>query len=376
MSKDDEKTPSDTSVRSLYMNLFLISIIFTGVFSIIGWIFYLPVLNNIANEIQFFIMTLGSGYAFLESGNKLSRSNFLLFISANLTFYSFLALFENASSPFDTLYHRGILTLIICLFSIRYVLFRICSKISLKRRKVEENSVLMTVNASLLSYFLFGLIYYFVLCFSSIDVIKISVFIIILVSAFYDLVKIKYLSPHIEYVGTDKSKNTNTNIFYEILNADLFAWTIVIIMFYLYYYEFFNISSCQTLYYFFSSIAQMFASIVGIVAAFSIFILQQYAGENEIKRSTLKNGITGFLVIYIFIIILSVIGILTSNDTIPVNISLLKSGADIALTRDLISPIIFEFSLLMFPIALLYLYAMIVTFLKFDDISESVYEIY
>lgn len=172
-----------------------------------------------------------------------------------------------------------------------------------------------------------------------------------------------------------KSLKIFETIYLSFLNADLFAWIIVIIMFYLYYYKFLNISSCQTLYSFFSSIAQMFASIVGIVAAFSIFILQQYSGENEIKRTTLKNGISGFLVIYIFIIILSVIGILVSND-ITVNMSLLKSGADIALTRDLIIPIIFEFSLLMFPIALLYLYAMIVTFLKFDDISESVYELY
>jgi hypothetical protein len=242
--------------------------------------------------------------------------------------------------------------------------------------KAEEGIVLITLHASLLSYFLFGLIYYFFLCFSSINFSKISVFIIILVSAFYELVKIKYLSPSIEYVGADESKNTKTNIFSEIINADLFAWTIVIIMFYLYHYNFFNIPSCQTLYSFYSSIAQMFASIVGIVAAFSIFILEKYEGENEVKRSKLKNGVTGFLVIYIFIIILSVTGILISNDTIPVNMSLLQNDTDIVFTRDLISPIIFEFTLLMFPIALLYLHAMIVAFLKFDDISESVYEIY
>ncbi|MFZ2498778.1 hypothetical protein [Methanosarcina sp.] len=376
MSKDSKEiSPLDKSVKPFYINLVLISTVFTVVFSLIGEIFHLSALNNIANEIQFFAMSLGSSYAFLGSDEKLSRSNLLLLISGNLTLFSFFHLADNTSSAFDLLYHRGILTLIICLFSIRYVLFRICSKVSLKWMKGKRNNILVTVNVSLVSYFLFGLIYYFVLCSSSVNFIKISIFVIILVSAFYELVKIMYLSPPIEYVEIDKSKNTKTDIFYEILNADLFAWAIVIIMFYLYFYEFFNISS-QTLNSFFSSIAQMFASIVGIIAAFSIFILQQYSGENEIKRTTLKNGISGFLVIYIFIIIVSVIGILVSNDITSVNLSLLKSETDIALTRDLIVPLIFEFSLLMFPIALLYLYAMIVTFLKFDDTSESVYELY
>ncbi|MDD4532038.1 MAG: hypothetical protein PHW22_01175 [Bacilli bacterium] len=388
MSKDNEKkSPSDKSVRSVYLNVLFLSVIFTYILSTIGWIFCLPVLNKIGNEIQFLAFTLGSGYAYLESGDRLSRSNLLFYISGIFTFYSFSYLFFKRSSPFDSLYDHGILTAIICLFSIRYIIFQICSKISLKKISLkkwkgkennieEESNVLRTVHTSLSSYFLFGLIYYFVLCFSSFDFLKISLFIIILVSAFYDIVKIMYLSPTIEYVGIDKSKNTNTNIFSEIINADLFAWTIVIIMFYLYYYDFFNISDCQTLYYFYSSIAQMFAAIVGIVAAFSIFILQKYEGETEVKRSKLKNGITGFLIIYVFIIILSVIGILISNDTSPINMSLLQNDTNIAITKDLINPIIFEFTLLMFPIALLYLYAMIVTFLKLDDISESVYERY
>lgn len=377
MSEDNEKKPSsETHLKSLYNNLLLMTVIFIGVFSTIGWIFSLPVLNNIANEINFLVLTVGSPYAYLEVSHKLSRSNLLLYISAMLTFYSVLALFEGKSSPFDSLYNRGILTLIICLFSIRYVLFRICSKIFLRWMKGEKSSVSITFHASLLSYFLFGLTYYFFLCFCSIDFIKLSLFVIVLVNAFYELVKIMYLSPPLEYIGTVESENTNTNIFSEIINADLFAWTIVIIMFYLYNYKFFNISDCQTLFYFYSSIAQMFAAIVGIIAAFSIFILQKYEDENEVKRGKLKNGITGFLIVYIFIIMLSVIGILISNDTSPINMSLLQNGTDIAITKDLINPIIFEFTLLVFPIALLYLYAMIVSFLKFDGTSKSVYERY
>lgn len=374
MGKDsEEKSFSD---RPVYNNLLLLTVIFITVLSTIGWIFSLPVLNKTATEIQLLAYTLGSGYAYLEGSHKLSRSNFFLYISAIYALGFILAVFFYTSSPFDSLYNRGILPLIICLFSIRYIIFRICYKIFFRWMKGEESSVSITFHASLLSYFLFGLIYYFFLCFCSFDFIKLSVFVIILVSAFYELVKIKYLSSPIEYIGTNESKNTNTNIFSEIINADLFAWTIVIIMFYLYYYDFFNVSDCQTLYYFYSSIAQMFAAIVGIVAAFSIFILQKYEGETEVKRSKLKNGITGFLIIYVFIIILSVIGILISNDTSPINMSLLRNDIDMAITKDLFNPIVFEFTLLMFPIELLYLYAMIVTFLKFDDINEPAYERY
>jgi ABC-type multidrug transport system fused ATPase/permease subunit len=112
MSKDNEKkSSSETPLKSLYENLLLLMVIFVGTFSLIGWIFSLSVLNNIANEIQFLAFALGSGYAYLEASHKLSRSNLLLFISANLTFYSVLPVFFDKSSPFDSLYYRGILRL-------------------------------------------------------------------------------------------------------------------------------------------------------------------------------------------------------------------------------------------------------------------------
>lgn len=192
----------------------------------------------------------------------------------------------------------------------------------------------------------------------------------ILVYGFYDLVKIKYLFLLPRYSG--KNRNFHISLFDEIKNIDIYAWLIVLIMFLLYNYGIFNVSDSQTLYYFHSAVSQIFAAILGIVSMFGILILQRNENRNKIKNNILKKGIEGFLIIYLSVIILSTTGILVSRDLTFESISPINWSLSINSITNSISSIIFELSFLMTPIALLYLYAMVVNFLKLDDTKENV----
>jgi hypothetical protein len=198
---------------------------------------------------------------------------------------------------------------------------------------------------------------------------QLNIFLIILVYGFYDLIKVKYLSSKVNY--SDINENTKISFFDEIKNVDYYAWIIVLIMFLLYNFQFFNISDSQTLYYFYSASAQIFAALLGIVAMFGILILQKNEFKAKTKNNVLKNGIKGFLIIYISVIILSITGILVSRNITLDRMSLVPEIIDVSSTRDLINSIIFELSFLMIPAALLYLYAMIVDFLKLDESDEN-----
>lgn len=146
---------------------------------------------------------------------------------------------------------------------------------------------------------------------------------------------------------------------------------ILLLMFLLFYFDIFIISETQpTLYYFYSTSAQVFAALLGIVVMFSILILQKEEKENADRKKFLKKGLKGFTILYIIIIVFSITGIVI-KDTVEFNpIEKIPENPDINVFRDVLNMSIFELILLMIPIALLYLYAMISSFLNWDATFE------
>lgn len=143
-------------------------------------------------------------------------------------------------------------------------------------------------------------------------------------------------------------------------------------MFLLFYFNVLTIAEMQpTLYYFYSTSAQVFAALLGIVVMFSILILQNEENNKSYERNRfLKKGLVGFTILYILILILSFAGI-AIKDTVNFNsIEKLPEEPDINMFRDILSIFIFEFLFLMIPAALLYLYAMISDFLNWDATIE------
>jgi hypothetical protein len=287
---------------------------------------------------------------------QISRSNITFIVSVLMICSLYPKLKEaNLNSISYTL------SLIISVFCIRHILFQLCLSC---RRKEKKDENLKNFKASVSSYLLLYLAYPLI-CNPYIKIFQLNILLMIVVYGFYDLVKVKYLSPMVKY--SDINENKTISFFDEVKNVDLYAWLIVLIMFLLYNYQFFNILDCQTLYYFYSATAQIFAALLGIVAMFGILILQKNECENNTKNDVLKNGIKGFLIIYITVIILSLTGLLVSRSITLESMSLIPRNMDINSMRGLVNSIIFESCFLMIPVALLYLYAMIVDFLKLDD---------
>lgn len=292
----------------------------------------------------------------LQAFNKqISRSSTFFVISVLLICFFYAELKETSLNSISYT-----LSLIISAFCIRYVFFRFYLY-RVQKKRMDES--LEHFIALLYSYVSLYIVYFIFICYPTVKFFQLNIFLMILVYGFYDLVKVKYLFLSPEY--SEKSESDHISFFNEIKGIDMYAWLIVLIMFLLYNYKIFNVSDTQTLYYFHSAVSQIFAAILGIVSMFGILILQKK--ENETKNNILKKGIEGFLIIYLSVIILSITGILVSRDITFESLSAITWSLNMDSTTKLISSTIFELSFLMTPIALLYLYAMIVNFLKFDD---------
>jgi|GEM_PF-6702978 len=245
------------------------------------------------------------------------------------------------------------LSVILIMFAFRYLLYNFYL---LSWRKQKQEEIKKIENASFASY----MIIYFI--FSSliipIGLLSYKIAIVFLVYAIYDFIKIKYLpSIYTEKNTSEKSKNA----FSAISDVDSIAWLIVLFLFMLYSSNIFNFDR-QTLYYFYSSTAQVFSALLGIVVMFGILIIQDKRKSSKIDF--LKSGLIGFSLLYIVVIILSLTGILvvndifqesdveTFNDHNPINI------------QNMIDMGIYEMTFLMIPVSLLYLYALVTDFLK------------
>ena len=107
-----------------------------------------------------------------------------------------------------------------------------------------------------------------------------------------------------------------------------------------------------------------------------IAILQEErkTGEKSIKIIFLKNGLIGFSLLYVFVIILSITGILVVNNVFQENVvEALSTYSPIAI-QYFINITLFETIFLMTPVALFYLYALVKEFLKLDEIEDSEYQ--
>lgn len=259
------------------------------------------------------------------------------------------------------------LSLIIIIFAIRYILYNIYLWYL---GKPKGESVKNKWLASFASYILIYVVFSSLIL--PIGILSFKILIMFCVYAIYDLMKIKYLPS--TYTKNHMSENS-TKIFNSFNEIDSFVWIIVLLLFMLYNYNIFNVEK-QTLYYFYSTISQIFSALLGIVVMFGILILQEErkTGEKSIKIIFLKNGLIGFSLLYVFVIILSITGILVVNNVFQENVvEALSTYSPIAI-QYFINMTLFETIFLMTPVALFYLYALVKEFLKLDEIEDSEYQ--
>lgn len=254
-----------------------------------------------------------------------------------------------------------ILAFIIFVYSIRNILFSVFMFSSKNQPNIpEENKKL---NAILYS---FGCTCFFLLAFGSFDFFFFKVFILFLVYGIYYFVREKYL---LHSIKSPYGVNTTIrkSIFSHVWDVNFLVLYILLLMFLLFNYNVLTLSEQPTIYYFYSTSAQVFAALLGIIVMFSILILQKEDKVSNERNRFLKKGLVGFTILYIIILILSFTGIVLKDTVYPNSIQKIPEYPDINMFRDILSISIFEFIFLMIPVALLYLYAMISDFLKWDD---------
>lgn len=258
-----------------------------------------------------------------------------------------------------------ILAFIIIVYSIRNILFSIFMFSSRNQTNIPvENKKLNAMAYS------FGVTCFLLLTFGSFDFLFFKVFILFLVYGIYYLVREKYLLPSIK---SPYGENTTykKSIFSHVWDVNFLVLYILLLMFLLFYYNVLTLSEIQpTVYYFYSTSAQVFAALLGIIVMFSILILQNEDKVSDERNRFLKKGLVGFTILYIIILILSFTGIVLKDTVYPNSIKSIPEYLDINMFRDILSVSIFEFVFLMIPAALLYLYAMISDFLNWDATFE------
>lgn len=257
-----------------------------------------------------------------------------------------------------------ILMLIIVVYSLRVVLFSYFMFAWRLNKSSEEDK---KFNASTYS-FVFTL--FPLLTSSSIDFLFFKVFILFLAYGIYYLVRERYLPESIKS-SMEGNITYKKSVFSEVWSMGLLVMYIILLMFLLFYFNVLVVSETQpTLYYFYSTAAQVFAALLGIVVMFSILILQKEEKQHADRRRILKKGLKGFTILYIIIIVLSITGIVI-KDTINFNpIEKMPDMPNLSVFRDVLNVGIFELIFLMIPVALLYLYAMISSFLNWEATFE------
>lgn len=258
-------------------------------------------------------------------------------------------------------FYSYILIFILVIASVRVVLFSSFMFAWKKSTKISQEN--KKVNAMAFSY---AIILLFLLNFASYNFLSYKVFILFLVYGIYHLVREKYLMPYVK-LPFEGNITYRKSIFSGVWNLSGFAAIVILFMFLLLYHNVITIYETQpTLYYFYSTTAQVFASILGIVVMFSIFILQTNKTKHDDRIRFLKRGLKGFTILYMLIIVISITGIVM-KDTIDLNsIPKIPDALDSTILRDILSISIFELIFLMSPAALLYLFAMISDFLILD----------
>ncbi|MCD4821646.1 MAG: hypothetical protein K8R11_06185 [Methanococcoides sp.] len=347
--------------------------IISTVSSILFGIFLVVVLEPISNflstvmEALIILFISGIVLGLLEKKIKYSREERFTFISLVLLFTFvptvYKSFFTSNTSASITL------SLIIVLFAIRYIVYYFYIFIS---RKQEDTNLKKKWNASSNSYK-----FIMIICILLFPIIKIQAYTILLmflIYTIYDYIKMKYL-PTVYKKSKTENPNNITKYFSSVYDIDLYAWVIVLALYMLYTYGAFSVEK-QTMYYFYSTIAQVFSALLGIIIMFGILILQREKETSEkLNRIIfLKKGLLGFSLLYVFVIMLSILGILVVNDIVQgdsLNLFLAYESEDI---RNFLDMSIFEMCFLMSPVALLYLYALVTEFLKLDQNEDDEFQ--
>lgn len=196
----------------------------------------------------------------------------------------------------------------------------------------------------------------------------------LLVCSLSDYLKLKYL-------GVQIGELKYSNLFLNVSKMEAGGSNIILLFFLIFYWNLVEITNIgQTLYWFYSAVAQIFAALLGIVSMFTIMILTSSSFDlkskdemdnqkREVKQKIIA-GLKGFVGIYVAIIILAILGIvikLAPNIEIFNNNFSFNMLSNVDILHNLFSISIFELTLLMTPLALLYLHALILDLMELSS---------
>lgn len=257
-----------------------------------------------------------------------------------------------------------ILILIIIIYSLRSILysFYVFSARNYTKKSEEDKRY----NAAFGSFYM---ILFALLIFSGIDILYFKLLILFLVYGIYYLIRQKYL---IKYIKSDIKPNITykRTIFSEVWNVNHLILYSLVVIFLLFYFNVLSIFGTQSILYFYSTTAQVFATLLGIIVMFSILILQKNDEKQGNRNRFLKRGLVGFTILYILIIFFSTMGVVINEIDHSNSIEKLPENSVRNDLKVLLSVFFFEFIILMIPVGLLYLYAMISDFLQWDATFE------
>lgn len=258
----------------------------------------------------------------------------------------------------------NILIIIIITYSVRSLLFSLFIFSWRNQTKISKQDI--NYNASVYS---FSFTIFILFAFVGYNFLFFEILILFVVYCISYLIRLKYLVKSVKSeIG--KKITYKRSVFAEVLNVNFLILYCLLLMFFLYHYNFTFSESQSTILYFYSTTAQVFAALLGIIVMFSILILQKDDEKHDERNRFLKRGLIGFAILYLFIIFFSNIGIVISDTTNSSSMEKMPVSPDINTAKDVLSIAIFEFIFLMIPVALLYLYAMISDFLKWDATFE------
>ena len=257
----------------------------------------------------------------------------------------------------------SILISIVIFYSLQNILYSFF--IFLWKNVANETDAVKRYNATHTSISMIVILLFLV---SFIDFSFFKILLLFFVYGLSSLIREKYL---IESVKSDLGVGTTfkRSVFSNVASINNLTSMSLLLIFLLFYSDVFAIDS-QSILYFYSTTAQVFAALLGIIVMFSILILQKDSEKDDGRKTLLKKGLVGFTILYILIIMFSNMGIVLNNldylnsEKLPENLTTVD-------LKGLLSVSIFEFVILMIPMGLLYLYAMISDFLEWDATFET-----
>ena len=285
-----------------------------------------------------------------------NKVNLAIHISLIITLVPQLNTITHSSASFA-------LTLIIIIYSVQDILYLFYTHVLKTNAKktdagIRSGAINLSFNNILVGLFIL----------STINFLFFKILLLFFVYGISSSIRERYL---IEYIKSDigAGSKIKKSVFSNVASINNLTLISLLLIFLLFYSDVFAIDS-QSILYFYSTTAQVFAALLGIIVMFSILILQKDSEKDDGRKTLLKKGLVGFTILYILIIMFSNMGIVLNNldylnsEKLPENLTTVD-------LKGLLSVSIFEFVILMIPMGLLYLYAMISDFLEWDATFET-----